>query len=689
MSSSQDQRPRFFQGQYLGAEDLTAAVEYSRIQQARHLLGAHTWGIAMGLQLKESPLPGGRVDMHILPGYAWDGFGRPILLLAPFKVPTELFKPYVFDSAIDNGTPEGRLIEVWLRYDEARTQNVRPGFESCDGEDERSRVQETFRIEIGERKNHIDQHDRISVAGNLMDAQEVLLRFDPQTPHALVDESVPFQDLPEENHNARWLILLGYVRWKPNANPNQPGSFVKRGEQDLKASRAVRRYIGVVAESVQAADGVIRIRDRTKDYSKVASADLLWVEGDLRTEGDLHLFEGKLDFRDEKGLDNAIPLSIQRKDHSGVGGSLQVVIGKDTKGTNKFSVGPLEANPPPNTPPQVQPKLTVRDDGKVGIGTDRPKLTLDIQGDGEFGRDERAVLHLFGSRIGDVGGAKLFIRAFTGGFVVFDDPSNKVGVGLNAPLCKLHVTDSTNAAAINVNAHVAVIENTDTGTDADVLALKVGNGTPGAGNNFITFFGGNNAVGRIEGGAGGVAFISGGADFAECLPRLHCDEVIEEGDVVGIFEGRISKVTEAAHHVTAITGRPIVAGNSPAKENEHLYGTVAFLGQVRVKVRGGVRTGDFIIPCGLNDGVGIAISPDRISNTEHAQHAQIVGRAWESSDEEEVKTVNVAVGLVSNSPNAQTLSLLHRQQNEIEALRAELKNLMELMNCHDVAKDKP
>ena len=44
MPANQTQRPKFFEEQYLGAADLTAAVDYARIQQARHVLGAHTWG---------------------------------------------------------------------------------------------------------------------------------------------------------------------------------------------------------------------------------------------------------------------------------------------------------------------------------------------------------------------------------------------------------------------------------------------------------------------------------------------------------------------------------------------------------------------------------------------------------------------------------------------------------------------
>ena len=376
MPRNQNQRPSFFEGQYLGAEDLSAAVDYSRAQMARHALGAHSWGIAMGLQLSEKNLAGGQIEVYVLPGYAWDGFGRPIAVLAPYKIPTELFKSYVFDPATDNSTPEGRLIEVWLRYDEASTQNVRPGFEVCDTQDQRSRVQETFRVEAGARPNHIDRHDRISIAGTLIDAREVIQKFDPQTPPvSLFDESVPYQDLPESDAKARWLIPLGYVRWKPNPDPNQAGNFVKRSEEDLKASRKLRRYIGVVAESVQAADGILRMRDRTKDYSSVQSDDLVWVEGKLRVEGDARLFGGKLDFRHTDGQDFNVPLKVQRTGDPGVGDrALQVIVGPDSQTNNRFAVGPLKADG------TVAEKFVVLSGGNVGIGTVTPDRSLTIQG---------------------------------------------------------------------------------------------------------------------------------------------------------------------------------------------------------------------------------------------------------------------------------------------------------------------
>ena len=79
----QSERPRFYEGQYLGAADLSAGLDYGRVQTARHALGAHTWGIAIGLDLVERSLPSGGVDVSIMPGVAWDGYARPVVVLAP------------------------------------------------------------------------------------------------------------------------------------------------------------------------------------------------------------------------------------------------------------------------------------------------------------------------------------------------------------------------------------------------------------------------------------------------------------------------------------------------------------------------------------------------------------------------------------------------------------------------------
>ena len=487
MAHFQEQRPRFFEGQYLGADDLSATVAYNRLQQARHALGAHTWGIAMGLQLKETSRPGGRIEVYVMPGYAWDGFGRPVVVLAPYNIPAELFRSYVYDRATDGGA--GRLIEVWLRYDELATQQVRPGFAVCETEDQRARVHETFRLEVGPRPSHLDRHDHIAIAGSVVDAQDAVQQLDPHTPPvALFDESIPYQYFPPAGERAHWLIPLGVVRWLPSSNPNQLGTFVSRTPDDLAKSRSLRRYIGVVAESLQAADGILRLRDRTRDYSQVQSNDLVWVEGSLRVEGDVRPFGGKIDFRHADGQDYDVPLTIQRTGDPGPGPrALQVSLGRpspDPQTNNRFSVGPLKAD-----------------------------NTLDEK------------------------------------FVVLS--SGNIGIGLLNPVCQLHVAAarSTNVfppinplPGARLSAHVAVLENTASADNADVLALKIGSTNPNRSNNFITFFGGDSPVGRIEGnGSGGIDLQSPGGDFAECLPLLRADEVIEAGDIIGVFDGKITR----------------------------------------------------------------------------------------------------------------------------------------------------
>jgi hypothetical protein len=432
MPANQTQRPKFYEEQYLGAADLTAAVDYGRVQQARHVLGAHTWGIAIGLALKETPQAGGAVSVHLLPGYAWDGYGRPIVALSPYRIPEEKFSAIKFDPSVDTDG-KGRLIPIWLCYAETATQSPRPGFEVCDVADQLSRIQETFRIEIGDQPSPADRYSGVNVAANnITDAKTALQVFDSTTP-LVYDESIPQQNFPDPQNRARWLMPIGYVRWLPVQN--QAGHFVARDDsgagglpRDSDQIRTFRRYSGVVAEAIEAADGRIRLKNRGNGFPTVKSDELVWVEGDLRIEGDLRLFNHKLDFRDSSGIDNGVPLSINRVDDAG--GHLQIVIGKSTSGANTFAVGPLDGSN------KLNAKLTVRDDGKVGIGTVTPALTLDVQGD--FGRtDGAATAHFWESQVGDVGGGILFLRS-GGGVVAFDGDDN-VGIGTTTPVSKLEV----------------------------------------------------------------------------------------------------------------------------------------------------------------------------------------------------------------------------------------------------------
>ncbi|MDZ7765197.1 MAG: hypothetical protein U5K00_12340 [Melioribacteraceae bacterium] len=84
------------------------------------------------------------------------------------------------------------------------------------------------------------------------------------------------------------------------------------------------------------------------------------------------------------------------------------------------------------------------------------------------------------------------------------------------------------------------------------------------------------------------------------------NEEISSGDIVGINGGKISKNTSRAEYISVVSTSPIILGNMPIKEIETHFEKVAFMGQVPVKVIGIVKTGDYILPSGLNDGVGIA-----------------------------------------------------------------------------------
>jgi hypothetical protein len=255
-----------------------------------------------------------------------------------------------------------------------------------------------------------------------------------------------------------------------------------------------------------------------------------------------------------------------------------------------------------------------------------------------------------------------------------------VGIGTRTPLTKLHVQgDREISDAKHPQDHIAIIENIASSDDADILALKIGRDKPDRGNNFITFFGADSPSGCIEGNnSGGVAFETSGADYAEYLPLLSRHKPLKSADVIAIQKGQATNCTEAAQHLTVVTDNPAVIGNHPQGELENRGVNASFIGQVKVRVKGPVQAGDYIVPSGLNDGVGQAISAEDVVLA--SEHTQFVGKAWESKTEEEEKPVNTAVGLPSSWPIAEIMTLLRQQQLEIQALRTEVEDLRSKLN---------
>ncbi|MCK3682645.1 hypothetical protein [Maribellus sp. YY47] len=144
----------------------------------------------------------------------------------------------------------------------------------------------------------------------------------------------------------------------------------------------------------------------------------------------------------------------------------------------------------------------------------------------------------------------------------------------------------------------------------------------------------------------GVAFESGGADYAEWLEKKEETELLLFGEVVGVNGGVISKDFKKAEKFMVITQNPTVIGAMPEGDNEKKYEKVAFMGQVQVRVIGKVKKGDYILPSGNQDGMAIAVDP---KNMAVGDYARIIGIAWGESDGKEIFSfVNTAVGINTN-----------------------------------------
>jgi hypothetical protein len=108
----------------------------------------------------------------------------------------------------------------------------------------------------------------------------------------------------------------------------------------------------------------------------------------------------------------------------------------------------------------------------------------------------------------------------------------------------------------------------------------------------------------------------------------------------------------------------------PSPESAKDYEKVAFLGQVPVKVFGVVNVGDYILPNGNNNGVGVAVSKEKITSKDIKN---IIGIAWSSSSQPvSIAIINVAVGLNVNDN--------HKFVEELEKQIADLKGEISTTN---------
>jgi hypothetical protein len=388
------ERPRFFEGQYIGSADLEAVTAYARDLAREHALGAHSWGVATGLDLVEVEGESGGVDYFVLPGFGWDGYGRPIVLLEPKQVSPGKFA----------GLPSGDQT-VWLRYDETPFRGLRPGFETCGIDEAYSRIRENVEIEVGAFTLSA-REGGVEVAGVATDDARLAPRlFQDAAPDSadntapvLCDGAVPHQAFPADS--ARWLVPIGVATWLNGA----PGSLQARSETSLKLSRTLRRMAGLVTEGLFAADGVIRLRDRFEQFQtgvpldtlcavhaitaddlvnapdatdsdkttpRLIGRELVWVEGNLRVTGQARLFGTRLELRDEAGDEtDGAPLYARRAvspNNLLAGQDFQIAIGEQSDGKHRFAVGPAASDYG-----DLDERFLVKSSGVFAFGTPIP-----------------------------------------------------------------------------------------------------------------------------------------------------------------------------------------------------------------------------------------------------------------------------------------------------------------------------
>ena len=405
--------------------------------------------------------------------------------------------------------------------------------------------------------------------------------------------------------------------------------FVSKGTSGVE-------YTTLVMAPPEGADvgGRVGIGVTNPDKALVVNGDMrigrLAAAGGAGTPTASLYFSGGLSVSGTSDSDNGIPMMIRRSNVKDKESQLQVVVGSANAATSKFVVGTDIGG-------AYKPVLTVQMDGKVGI--------TDMLSQGTF-----------------------------------------------LPRTTLHVMGGKQASGAYLANHVMAIENS-AASNGDALAIQFNYSDSQAlttGHHFMTFYGADASgfIGAIQSNAGGtgVRFLSTGADYAEYLEKVDPKESIELGDIVGVVNGKVSKDTTGAQIVMARSYAATVAGNHPNVKLLDRYELIAFFGQVKVKVRGIVHAGDYLVASGLNDGSAVAVAQDAITA---AQMGKIVGTAWESSTESTLKLIHTAVGFGFSSPTHFNESLtLTGLQDDLAAAKLDRRKMMDQVNQRLADQDK-
>ena len=202
-------------------------------------------------------------------------------------------------------------------------------------------------------------------------------------------------------------------------------------------------------------------------------------------------------------------------------------------------------------------------------------------------------------------------------------------------------SDASLSPAVNYHGPISVgrkHRKTAPGPDHPLLTLSATT----KGEKFVSFVQGGKERGHImTSGQEGVAMVSSSGDFAEWHQQSDPSENLNEGDVVGFSDGKVSLCTADSHLFGVVSARPVVLGSAPKKEG--LKGAViAYCGRVPVRAFGPVKAGDVLMPSGKNDGLAV-VNTKSLNNSSIGDCEQVSCGANPAT-----AAVAVAVALVDN-----------------------------------------
>jgi len=217
------ERPTFFEGQVLAANDLTATVETGRAHDARHGRLLHDWGIAEGLDLraveKRDANNVAYAEVTLQPGVAIDGTGREVVVAAPARLSEPLF-----DQINGASLQQDEFYPVVLHGLDRDAPQPALAAGRCGPNGQPTRVQEAFEVTFG----------RIGYE------------------RAIEQQTPPAVDAGPGPAGRPWDILVGFVQWD-----EQNGRFTDAFDH---AHGTRRRYAGVRADRVVARGGRLELR---------------------------------------------------------------------------------------------------------------------------------------------------------------------------------------------------------------------------------------------------------------------------------------------------------------------------------------------------------------------------------------------------------------------------------------------